>query len=241
MSLSQEDILSCIRNELKSQGITIKKFAMTLNVSEPTMKRWLKGQGLLLGDWMKLLEALGLTPADAISKLQSSRDQFEYSEQQEEAFVKTPGLIAFFQELQNGLSAKDVVSKYKLSSKSSSYYLRKLDDLKLIKWGEGLKSALLKKGEPKWRKNGLLSKTFRSKVFNELIFANKEARALKIGLYRLNLEDIQKLQEMSDELFKFAKTAESKARISNEIAKPIGLAFIADHYEPDFLYSIPNR
>lgn len=213
-----------------------------LDVSEPTMKRWLRAQGLLLKDWSKMLKVLELSPLDVLSKANIiQKSQFEYSEKQEESFVKIPGLLAFFQQITEGLNAEQIASKFRLNSASVVFYLKKLDEIGLIRWGTAWTFSILKSGEPKWRKNGALSLAFRTQVFNELIYNNKNSEKLRLAIYRLSLSDIAKLQEMLADVFEFAKQAESRSKYMANRSKTIGLAVLNSEYQPDFLYSIPNK
>lgn len=237
-----QQIVDPIRFELKARGLTIKRFAKMLDVSEPTMKRWLKAQGLLLEDWAKMLRVLDLDAVEALARANMKpKGQFEYSEKQEDAFVKHPGLLAFFQQALEGLDAQQIKAKFKLTNASISFYLKKLDDLQLIRWGTGHHFSLVRTGEPKWRKQGSLSKTFRNQVFNELVFDNKNSEKLRLAIYRLSLPEVQKLQEMLNEVFDFAKQAEHRSKYSNENFKTIGLGIVNADYQPDFLYTIPNK
>jgi len=231
-----------IRTELKIRKITIKQFSKMLNVSEPTTKRWLNSKGLLLEDWSRMLSVLGLDPIDimARSKLVTKR-QFEYTAKQEDAFVEIPGLLAFFQHALEGLSSEQIANKHKLSNSVLSFYLKTLHDIGLIRWGNSFDFSLAQSGEPKWRKNGALSKAFRNQVFNELIYSQKDSQILRLGIYRLTQTDIEKLQEKLNEAFEFAKQSENRARLMVEKSETIGLATLCSAYQPDFLYVIPNK
>lgn len=239
----KNEIVQVIKIELRARGITIKSFAKMMSVSEPTMKRWLNGQGLLLKDWGRMLHVLDLPIVEVAARVDSTtREQFEYTEQQEEALSKTPGLLAFFQQLLEGFDAKKIMARHHLSQQSTISYLKKLDDIGLIRWGKNFEFTHLREGEPRWKKSGPLARTFRSKVFRELIEVNRDSGHLQMMIYHLSLVDIQKLQEMMEEVFRFARSSERKAKaLEEKRTRTIGMGVIIEEYKPDFLYSIPDK
>lgn len=235
-------IVAPIRTELRVRRITIKQFSKMLNVSEPTTKRWLNAKGLLLDDWTKMLDVLGLNPIDVMAKSNlASNLQFEYTIKQEDAFVEIPGLLAFFQHALEGHSAEQIASDHKLSKSVLSFYLKILHEIGLIRWRNGFEFSLVHSGEPKWRKHGALSKLFRNQVVSELIYTNKDSNKLRLGIYHLTKTDIEKLKEKLDIAFEFAKQSENRAKLMFEKSETIGLATICTQYRPDFLYVIPNK
>lgn len=230
-----------IKQELKAKGFGIKAFSKKLGVSEPTLKRWLVGTGLSLKDWLRMLEVLDLSLEEAINRADlPSVNQFEYTEKQEEVLSRTSGLLAFFQHLLEGQSAKRIASQYELTKKSVAFYLRKLDDLGLIRWEQDLNCKLLRNGEPVWKKNGPLARTFRTKAFTELVAAHKETGKLRLAIYNMPLADIQELEKKINEVFQCAQASEKRARLTKEKTQTLGIASVMAEYRPDFLYLIPN-
>lgn len=230
-----------IKQELKAKGFGIKTFSKKLGISEPTLKRWLVGTGLSLKDWLRMLEVLDLSFEDVINRADlPSVNQFEYTEKQEEVLSKTLGLLAFFQQLLQGCSAKKIASQHELTKKSVAFYLRKLDDLGLIRWERDLNCKLLRHGEPVWKKNGPLARTFRAKAFAELVVANKETGKLRLAIYNIPFADLQELESKINDTFQFAQAAEKRVRITKEKSQTLGIASVMSEYQPDFLHLIPN-
>lgn len=238
--VDQTELCEFIKIQIRNQGLTVERFAQEMSVPLPTLKRWLRGEGVSLASWVRMLDSLGLTLSDVASTVsEPTFKQFEYTVSQEKELAKVPGLIAFFQELLTGKDADLIAQKHKLSSRSVAFYLRRLAAIDLIIWGEDRNIKIKTRGEPQWRKNGELAKAFRNKVFSELIAAKPEN--LKIGLYDLAEKDELKLREMFTEIFLFAQQAEKRARIANTPIKSIGISWIMERYSAEFLNSIPNR
>ena len=230
-----------VRKELRLRKLTTKKFAKMMNVSEPTMKRWFNGKGLLLKDWYEMLKVLNLNPVEVVGNSSvRSVNRYEYTLKQEDALSKVPGLLSFYQQIIEGISVDEIARNYDLKPRSLTYYLNLLDRIELIRWKEGYDFKLINSGEPRWRKDGPLAIKFREKVFNELIYENRKTEKLKLALYRVSLEDFQKIQELISEIYEYGKNAEQISKFKKGRLKTIGLASCISEYKPDFLYSIPN-
>lgn len=240
MILDEARLCEVIKVEIRKKRLTVSEFSEELEVPLPTVKRWLKGKGVALSSWTKMLNVLGLSLTDVATIVSDpATQQFEYTLRQEKELATVPGLLAFFQELLSGKAVASIAQLHKLNSRSITYYLRKLDAIDLIAWGEGQNVRLKVRGEPRWRKNGELSKAFRNKVFRDFIETKKEA--LKIGLYNLTEKDQEKLRQMNDEIFLFAQQAEKRAMLTKQATKPFGMSTLIEPYSADFLSSIPNR
>lgn len=111
-----------IKASVKVQGLTHSELAKRLGVSEPTVKRWLRGEGISIQQWLKLIDTTGIRFSDIASALdEPSIEQFEYSEKQERVLAEITGLLAFFQSLLMGHSPayimrEDYLSKISVSS-----------------------------------------------------------------------------------------------------------------------------
>jgi transcriptional regulator with XRE-family HTH domain len=239
MDTQPYQLAQIVKQELRSRGIRIRDFAKKLKVSEPTLKRWLAGRGLLLMDWVRMLDELELSLVDAMTRIACSPvGQFEYTQKQEERLAATPGLLAFFQQLLEGRSVPQILEEQGLPRSAVSRFLRALDDLQLIRWKEGLEVQILVKGDPRWRKKGPLSKAFRAQAMQALILDHKDSDSLRIGVYRFSREDSVKLIELIDGVYDFARAADQRSKLLRNQSKSYGIAMAARPYEPTFLYKV---
>lgn len=230
-----------IKASAKSQGLTYAQLAKRLGVSEPTVKRWLRGDGISIQQWVQLIDTIGLRFADIASALdEPTLDEFEYSEKQERTLAESEGLLAFFQSLLLGSSPVEIMKHHSLSKMSVSVYLKKLDEIGLIEWTEGMTCKLKFQGEQRWKKNGPLSKKFREKLFNQFIWPRKNEDCFRLGIYELTKKDGQDLKDLVAKIFETAKNLEKKARILRLKTETVCVATCLDQHRPDFLYEIPD-
>lgn len=230
-----------IKASAKSQGLTYSQLAKRLEVSEPTVKRWLRGDGINIQQWLLLIDTLGIRFSDVASALnEPSLDQFEYTEKQEKALADNPGLLAFFQSLLFGSSPSEIMRQHTLSKASVFSYLKKLDEIGLIEWTEGMTCKLKFQGDQKWKKNGPLSKKFREQLFNQFIWPRKNEDCFRLGIYELTRRDSQELNSLIAKVFETAKNLEKKARILKLKTETLCIGTCLDPHRPDFLYEIPD-
>lgn len=229
-----------IKASAKLQNLTYSQLAKRLEVSEPTIKRWLRGDGINVQQWLQLIDTLGIRFSDIASALdEPSLDQFECTEKQERMLADTEGLLAFFQSLLSGASPLEIMKKHGLSKVSTTFYLKKLDEIGLVEWTEGLTCKLKVQGDQKWKKNGPLSKKFREQLINEFIWPRKNADCFRLGIYELAKTDGQELTGLIAKVFETAKNLEKKARILKLKTETLCIGTCLDQHRPDFLYEIP--
>ncbi|HVK60002.1 MAG TPA: helix-turn-helix transcriptional regulator [Bdellovibrionales bacterium] len=234
-----------IKDEIERRGYTQAEFAKRMRVSLPTLKRWLAGQGVDLTTWYRLLDELGLSMADTMARLSERHvGQVEYSLRQEDALAKTPGLLAYFNEMLIGKDPTEIMKEHHLSLERTVHYLRKLADVELVEW-HGMNVAFVERkfrnSEPKWRKGGPLSKLFRQKLVDSLVFEAKQSPKLRLGLYSLLAEDIEKIEAKISEAYEQARQAENRARLSRRKRENMALMTFFEKHEPEFLTKISNR
>jgi len=215
--LKTEIICNQIKKKLKEKNITQSQFANLMQVSEPTIKRWLKGEGLLLKDLISMLNRLDLQLSDLASLAEGSMStQFVYSIEHEKAFIQHQGLLAFFDLLIRGKTPTQIAKKFKLTKKSMIFYLSNLDKLKLIEWLPNNKAKILIQGEPNWIPKGPLSQKFRKEVITEFtnIYLN-DRKNLKLGVYALSTSTCDKINEKYQEIIEFARISEIRDSQAN--------------------------
>lgn len=238
---SADILMRVIREEVRRKELRIKDLAKLMRVSEPTMKRYLAGKGVTLEVWTKLYEILDL---DIRQVAERAGDimvyQKTFTEKQELAFCKVPGLYAFFMHISMTYTVKEIMVKYKLNEKSAFFYLKTLDDIGFIKWKGGLEYKANFTGEPNWRKGGPLSKKYKNTKFNDFVIANMNSENLRMGSYYLTLEDLDFIRKHAMTVLTTAWRAEQRTRHLKKGKRPISICILAEEYAPDFETVIPN-
>lgn len=207
---------SAIAKVAKSRGYTQASLAVAVGVSVPTMKRWLRGQGLALDQLMKVLTVLDITFAEVEATSGASVPaRFRYTLEQEEFFAEQPLCLAVFDQLIQGTDIDSLIRRHPLTPRRWVSILRDLEALKLIERlpadRYGRKKVRLKvSGEPVWRSDGPLAKSFRQSLLNEMI--EKHATRLRLYLHTYLPQDERRILGMIDDLIETARAAEHRAR-----------------------------
>lgn len=232
-----------IRQKIKEKGFTQEQFAKTLGISVPTLSRWLRGEGLLFEDLNLMLEKLGVKLSELAMLAEGDMaSKFTYTNEQETAFANTEGLLAFFDQLLHGKTVASVTKSFKLTEKSVSYYLAKLDKLQLIEWLPNNKIKLIVSGEPSWLPGGPLSQKFRKQIIDEHIQNHLHNRdLLRIGIYSLTAESYRSINEKLQELSESVRMMEIKDSNSTHLKKLTTLVLGYGQNEAALLTKIPNR
>ena len=232
-----------VKNVIKEKGYTQEEFAQIIGVSMPTLSRWLRGEGLLFQDLNRMLEKLGVKLSDLAMLAEGDLAQkFTYTLEQEDAFVSTEGLLAFFDQLLNGKTVSQIVRSFKLSEKSTSFYLAKLNKLKLIEWLPNNKVKIIVSGEPSWISGGPLSQKFRKQIINEHIQNHLNNREmLRMGVYSLTADSNKKINEKFQEFMESIRMLEIKDTNSGAPKKLMTVILGYGQNDVPILTKIPNR
>ncbi len=232
-----------IRDIIKEKGYTQEEFAQMMGVSLPTLSRWLRGEGLLFQDLNVMLEKLGVKLSELAMLAEGDvANKFTYTNEQEDAFVSTEGLLAFFDQLLNGKTASNIARSFKLNERSMNFYLSKLDKLKLIEWLPNNKVKIIVSGEPSWIVGGPLSQKFRKQIINEHIQNHLNNREmLRMGVYSLTVDSNKKINEKFQELMETIRMLEIKDTNSGLPKKLTTVILGYGQNDVPILTKIPNR
>lgn len=232
------DVISLIKIQAKSLGLTQAQLARRLNVSLPTIKRWYQGDFVTIENLKRLCDEVGLTLSEVFTAAEAkSSQQFQYSISQEQSLAKNPDVLAYFDLLLKGHSVRAIEKKVGLNSSQSARYLAQLDRLKLIKWLSRDEIQFCVSGEPVWRKDGPLSKILGAKI-RESFLNSVKANETRFFLHSYLTDDMKSLQAKLDEIARFATAANKRAKQNPTEAKEIGLFLAASHFKWDLERSL---
>jgi transcriptional regulator with XRE-family HTH domain len=207
--VTNEQLSQALRSLLKDKGWSQAAFAGALGISIPTAKRWLKGEGLLLRDWLRALETLGLTLPELLERAGEGSSQFFYSAEQEGALARTPSLLAYFDLLLAGETPAAIARTHGVAKTDTAHFLGRLAKLKLIEWLPKDRVRLLVTGEPRWNPAGPLAAKFRRQTLREFTdrFGDDPA-SLRIGIYGLSEESLRSLPSLFGEVLETLRRRE---------------------------------
>lgn len=215
-----------LKNMAKALGVTQAKIAKDLGVSVPTVKRWYAGQSLTIRSVQNISEYLGLSLGELFTSIENKKNTFEYTLKQENYLAKNPDLLAFFDQLIRGKSVKQIKNQFSINEHKLSSILLGLDRIKLIELHENNKVKLLKSGEPSWKKDGPLSKRFRTQITNDFL-GRLSSNESSFFMHEYLKEDMNTIKSKFEELKKHLVLVNKRASKSDKEKISIGtyLAF----------------
>lgn len=232
-----------IKTNLKSKGITQDDFALMLKTSSPTLKRWLRGEGLLLKDLIRMLDCLDLKLSEVSLMAEGEvKSKFTYTLHQEKVLASEAGVLAFFDALLKDKSPSQVAKTYSLTERSLSHYLSTLDRIKLIQWLPKNKAKVLVSGEPVWIENGPLSQKFRKQIVEgHLSKYINDPEKLRVGIYSLSKGSLGKLNHLISEVIEKIRLLEIRD-LSTQEGKRLSTIIIGFGQDNVAMLShIPNK
>lgn len=216
------DVIDLVKARAKANGQTQADLAKRLRVSLPTIKRWYQGEFSTLGNLKLLCDEVGLTLTEVFEAAEKPRTlNFQYTIEQESFFADHPEYLAYFDLLLSGHSPANIQKTYSLEPKLATRILSKLEKLRLIDWLPSDKIKLLVTGEPVWRKNGPLSKKLSPENLRTFLQTADHSKT-HFFLHDYLPEDADVLKSKIEDLIRFARTADKRAKRRNNEAKPHG-------------------
>ncbi|MFZ3231679.1 MAG: hypothetical protein WA160_15835 [Pseudobdellovibrio sp.] len=133
--MSSLKIIQTIKRDLKSKGITYKGIALYLKMTEAGVKKLLSKDDISFNKLELICELLQTSPVDILNIAEDSEvATHAFSEKQIKFFLNNIHFFHFFMKLAyEQKNPRIIQEEYKLSSKSLNIYLKKLEELGLIK------------------------------------------------------------------------------------------------------------
>ncbi len=156
-------LLAELRKEMKSRGLRVSALADMLGVAEPTVWRWLRGEGLTLDRMDEICGLLDIDLRDLVSRGDpAGEDAFTLA--QERVLAADRGLALVFFAILHGAQLRDLEGEFALPRDRLDRHLDRLKRLGLIEGrGNGRMRARVRRSV-RWRKGGPLSIAFEQTV-----------------------------------------------------------------------------
>jgi transcriptional regulator with XRE-family HTH domain len=171
-------ILAELKRELKRQGVGVPQLAERFGVAEPTLRRWLRGQGLTLDNLDRLCQLLGLDLRDVATRAHSGgADVFTLA--QERILAADRGLGLLFFAILNGAQRDRLEEDFKIPAARVGAHLDRLRRLALIDISPSGRIRPLVSRLVRWSPGGPLAIAFEHTVksfFLAMDFGAAEAR-----------------------------------------------------------------
>jgi hypothetical protein len=128
-------LFSAFKSILKERKLTYKDLAKRTHSSESSIKRIFSIEECSLTRLTDLLASVDITLSELMEYASQRKvDIASFSPEVEEFFAKHLDCFFIYRKLFHHRSVEEVRRRQKLSAAQMSKYLRKLDDLKIIKW-----------------------------------------------------------------------------------------------------------
>ncbi len=171
-------ILNELRRELKGRGVRVVHIAAELGVAEPTVWRWLRGDGLTLDRLDEICAIAGLDLRDLLGRAEDSRhDRFTLA--QERILAADRGLALVFFAILHGAQRRQIEQDFRLPRERLDAHLERLKRLGLIDYAPQGRLRPKTRRTVQWRRGGPLSIAFERTVkplFMSMDFGSAAAR-----------------------------------------------------------------
>ena len=168
-------LVSALKRCLKIKGVTYKKLALAIHLSESSVKRLFASNNLSIQRFEQVCEILGMSIFD-VSKLAREEpgnvDPHSLSIEQEQALAENINLLIGFHLILNGWNFDQIKSAFDWSEPEVIKIFTTLDKLKLVALQPENKVNILTANNIRWRKDGAVRKRHEKLVFNEFLNDN---------------------------------------------------------------------
>jgi DNA-binding Xre family transcriptional regulator len=178
-SIGHDAILAGVRAEFRRQRLRIPALAASLGISEPTLRRWLKGDGLTLDALDRVCDALNIDIRDLLAATPADRgDRFTLA--QERVLAADRGLSLLFFSLLHGADRTVWERDFGMQPARIDEHLERLHRLDLIDLrGDRIRPRM--EPDVRWQPGGPLSIAFHrtiAPIFLAMDFGAPDARYL---------------------------------------------------------------
>lgn len=194
-------ILAELRHELKRQDIRIGTLAERLEVAEPTVWRWLRGEGLSLTRLDQICAVAGLELRDLVGRSHGP-EQAAFTLAQERILAADRGLALAFFAILHGAQRRDLEEQFGLVGKRLDQHLARLHRMDLVDIAPSGRLRARTRKAVRWRRGGPMSVAFEKTVkgfFIAMDFGAEESRYVS-DMVRLSAAGRARVQALFEAL-----------------------------------------
>jgi transcriptional regulator with XRE-family HTH domain len=153
-------LLRAIKVTLRARGLTYRRLAELLSISEATVKRDLSKGQFSLRRLDEICTALGLTLNDLMQQPEGHELVTQLSEAQEIALISQPRYFVVTYLLVNDWKFKEITEAFRMDENQLIEILLRLDQLRIIEYRPPHRVRKLTARNFAWRKDGPVQKFF---------------------------------------------------------------------------------
>ena len=188
-------LLTTVKRELKSRGLTYRDVARALALSEPSVKRLFASGRFTLGRLADVAGLLGLTLAELAQQASASVPRLQtLTPAQERQLVDDMKLLLVAACALNGWSLADVTSTYRLTQAECLQRLLRLDRMGLIELLPGNRVRVKVARDFDWLPGGPIRRFFREQGEQDFLEGGFDAAAESLSFVQGMLTDPARAQ-----------------------------------------------
>jgi len=235
--MTEADLLvSTLKKQLKSQGLTYRDVARALRLSEPSVKRLFASGRFTVDRLVQVSNLLGFTLAELSKEALAGQARMStLSAKQEHKLVSDPRLLLVTVCALNHWTLDEIVAVYQLSAPECIKYLLQLDQLRIIDLLPGNRIRLCVARDFDWLPSGPIRQYFQGKGLNDFLKSDfthtDETMSFVHGMFT-----DQAQAQIQDELhrlrLKFAELHEESLSAPLSKRRGLGLLLAMREWEP---------
>ena len=194
-------ILAELRRELKRQDIPITTLARRLEVAEPTVWRWLRGEGLSLTRLDQICAVVGLELRDLVGRSHGPQQE-AFTLAQERILAADRGLALAFFAILHGAQRHDLEQQFGMTGERLDQHLARLHRMDLVDMSASGRLRARTRKAVRWRRGGPMSVAFEKTVkrfFIAMDFGTEESRYVS-DMVRLSAAGRARVQALFEAL-----------------------------------------
>jgi len=181
-------LISTIKKQLKSQGLTYRDVAVALNLSEPSVKRLFASGRFTVERLVQISNFLGFTLAEITKEAINEQPRLQtLTEKQERELISDPKQLLIAVCALNHWALKEIVEYYRVSDAECIKYLLRLDKLRIIDLLPGNRIRINVARDFDWLPFGPIKQYFQehgqSDFLNGKFASENEAMAFVHGMF----------------------------------------------------------
>lgn len=229
-------LISTIKKQLKSQGMTYRDVARALKLSEPSVKRLFASERFTVDRLVQVGNLLGYTLAELAKEAQAGQPRLStLTEKQEREVVSDPKLLVVAVCALNHWTLDEIVAFYRVTHAECIKHLLRLDKLRIIDLLPGNRIRINVSRDFDWLPNGPIRQYFQGRGLGDFLksgFSNEnESMAFVNGMFTEQAqaqiqEELRRLRQ------KFAELHEASLSAPLGKRSGVGLLLALRQWEP---------
>jgi transcriptional regulator with XRE-family HTH domain len=229
-------LISTIKRQLKSQGMTYRNVAGSLKISEPSVKRMFASGRLTVDRLVQISNLLGYTLAELSKEAQAGQLRLStLTEKQERDVVSDPKLLMIAVCALNHWTMAEIVESYRVTNSECIKYLLRLDKLRIIDLLPGNRIRINVSRDFDWLPYGPIKHYFQNHGQGDFLKSQfdleDEALAFVHGMFT-DQALAQMLAELRQLRKKFAELHEESLSAPLSKRSGVGLLLATRRWEP---------